>query len=91
MNQTNDPFSQAVKSAVDAGRKIEAIKIYRAETGVGLKEAKDAVDFLALQRKGSPTTNNADMSEPGSGAGSLVKLLVFVVALVLLYKYFVAN
>ena len=28
------------------GRKIEAIKLYRERTGVGLKEAKDAVDAL---------------------------------------------
>ena len=28
------------------GRKIEAIKLYRERTGVGLKEAKDAVDRL---------------------------------------------
>ncbi len=26
------------------GKKIEAIKVYREETGVGLREAKDAVD-----------------------------------------------
>src|SRR5919197_80456 len=28
------------------GRKIEAIKVYRELTGVGLKEAKDAVDQM---------------------------------------------
>ncbi|SRR6266498_3055346 len=28
------------------GRKIQAIKVYREVTGVGLKEAKDAVDNL---------------------------------------------
>lgn len=30
-----------------AGRKIEAIKVYRQATGVGLKQAKDAVEALA--------------------------------------------
>jgi len=34
-----------------AGRKIEAIKIYRERMGVGLKEAKDAVE--ALERGGT--------------------------------------
>jgi large subunit ribosomal protein L7/L12 len=29
-----------------AGQKIEAIKLYREHTGVGLKEAKDAVEAL---------------------------------------------
>ncbi|MER7004309.1 ribosomal protein L7/L12 [Dactylosporangium sp. NPDC000555] len=33
-----------------AGRKIQAIKAYRAATGTGLKEAKDAVELLARQR-----------------------------------------
>ncbi len=30
-----------------AGRKIQAIKVYREATGAGLKDAKDAVDLLA--------------------------------------------
>ncbi|WP_109505454.1 ribosomal protein L7/L12 [Nocardioides speluncae] len=32
------------------GRKIEAIKLYRQATGVGLKEAKDAVEEIQTQR-----------------------------------------
>jgi len=40
---------QDVSSLVAAGKMIEAIKAYRTATGVGLKEAKDAVDALALQ------------------------------------------
>ncbi|MBL8058382.1 MAG: ribosomal protein L7/L12, partial [Anaerolineales bacterium] len=35
-----------VARLVQAGQKIEAIKLYRQLTGVGLKEAKDAVDQL---------------------------------------------
>ena len=38
-----------VVAALRAGNKIEAIKHYRAATGVGLKEAKDAVE--ALERR----------------------------------------
>lgn len=36
--------SAAVVSAVHQGNRIEAIKIVRQETGLGLKEAKDLVD-----------------------------------------------
>ena len=36
-----------------AGRKIEAIKRYRELTGVGLKEAKDAVDAMQSGRSAS--------------------------------------
>ena len=35
-----------VLELVIAGRKIEAIKAYREQTGVGLKEAKDYVESL---------------------------------------------
>jgi ribosomal protein L7/L12 len=39
------PLSQRViEIASDPGRKISAIKAYREETGLGLKEAKDAVE-----------------------------------------------
>jgi hypothetical protein len=89
MNQAGDTYSQAVKNAVDAGHKIEAIKIYRAETGVGLKEAKHAIDHLAIER--TPTTNNTDMREPGSGGASLIKLVVLVAVIVVLYKVFLAG
>lgn len=40
----NDP---AVVDATNSGNKITAIKAYRERTGVGLKEAKDAVEALA--------------------------------------------
>ncbi len=37
---------EEITSALAAGRKIEAIKIYREATGKGLKEAKDFIDAL---------------------------------------------
>ncbi len=37
---------QDIKQSIFAGRKIEAIKLYREETGLGLKESKDAVEQL---------------------------------------------
>lgn len=37
-------LTEAVQAAIDRGEKIHAIKLYRAETGAGLKEAKDAID-----------------------------------------------
>ena len=41
-----DDAMQRVSALVTAGRKIEAIKLYRQAAGVDLKEAKDAVDAL---------------------------------------------
>jgi ribosomal protein L7/L12 len=41
-----DGFSTAVLDLVRSGNKISAIKQYREETGMGLREAKDAIDRL---------------------------------------------
>ena len=41
-----DPIAARIR----AGRKIEAIKLYRAHAGVGLKEAKEAIDALCARR-----------------------------------------
>lgn len=50
-------------AALARGRMIEAVKIVRAATGLGLKEAKDAVDaYAAAQRSG------ASPGLPGNGA-----------------------
>jgi ribosomal protein L7/L12 len=41
----SDPtLSPQIQDALRRGNKIEAIKIYRELTGVGLAEAKDAID-----------------------------------------------
>jgi Ribosomal protein L7/L12 C-terminal domain len=39
-------LDKQVADLVRGGQKIEAIKLYRAQTGVGLKEAKDYVERL---------------------------------------------
>ena len=41
----------ALYDAIARGKMIQAIKIYRETTGVGLKEAKDAVDAMAGSRR----------------------------------------
>lgn len=41
------PRQDEVVALVRAGKKIEAIKVYREATGVGLAEAKSAVERLA--------------------------------------------
>jgi ribosomal protein L7/L12 len=40
----------AVVQELLAGRKLQAIKMYRAATGASLREAKDVVEALARQR-----------------------------------------
>jgi len=48
---TGDALNQ-VNDAIDRGAKIEAIKYFRAATGAGLKDAKDAVEMMERHRLG---------------------------------------
>ncbi|MCA9752897.1 MAG: ribosomal protein L7/L12 [bacterium] len=47
-----DPERASVQELVLAGQKIQAIKRYREENGVGLKEAKEAVEEIARRLPG---------------------------------------
>lgn len=47
------PPGETPEQLLRTGRKIEAIKRYRELTGVGLKEAKDAVEAMEAGRPGS--------------------------------------
>ena len=76
-------YSDRVIEAVTAGRKIEAIKLLREETGMGLKEAKHAVEDLE-RSFGLPTASNS-----GGCSGSIV-LVGLAVAGALIYRYLAA-
>lgn len=74
-------YSDRVREAVTSGRKIEAIKLLREETGMGLKEAKHAVEELE-RSLGLPPAK--------TGCSGLVTLIGVVVAGLLAYRYFAA-
>ena len=88
MQDRDLPYSDEVLAAVDNGRKIEAIKRLREENGMGLKEAKHAIDALARDRRGV-TPVSAGMQEEG-GAGGVIRLVVLIVAVLVVYFYFFA-
>lgn len=46
----SSPYVAEVQTLLQAGKLIEAIKVYRAATGLGLAEAKAAVEALARGR-----------------------------------------
>lgn len=46
MSDLNDHQREQILDALKAGNKIEAIKLYREATGLGLKESKDFIDGL---------------------------------------------
>jgi len=74
-----------VMHALKAGRKIEAIKLLREARGIGLAEAKDAVDRVSLAQS-HPTHSHRAAAKNDSGIGRLV--LVFVVLGACLAAYF---
>ncbi|MCW2864501.1 MAG: hypothetical protein JWP48_6209 [Actinoallomurus sp.] len=48
--QEPEPPVSGVVAQLERGNKIQAIKIYREQTGAGLAEAKSAVDMIARER-----------------------------------------
>jgi len=76
------PLPPDVLAALQRGNKIEAIKLMRQLTGLGLKEAKDAVEA-------SPEHAQLGQGSPGevgrSGSMGWVLLALVIAALVVYY------
>lgn len=49
MNLPDSHQLEQIKNAIFAGHKIEAIRLHRMATGIGLKEAKEAVEHLETE------------------------------------------
>lgn len=76
MDLTDSQRNQ-INGLLQRGSKIEAIKIYRESTGVGLKEAKDAVE--AIEAGLEPRAAGAnDPFAKKSGCFGVVALLVAI-------------
>ncbi len=73
MSNQPDPEAQAqrIKEALFAGNKIEAIKLYRQQTNVGLAEAKAAVEKLEVELRAS-SPESFQQRQPGKGCLALV-------------------
>ncbi len=73
----SDPIDQAerIKEALFQGRKIEAIKLYRQQTGMGLKESKDAVERLEAELRASSPERFQATPKKGCGVSALMVLL----------------
>ena len=68
-----------VLAILESGRKIQAIKLYRERTGVGLKEAKEAVEALAQEHGMAASSGGC------AGAVLMVSLLCAAAAVLLAY------
>jgi len=73
--QLPEDTERAIAAALFAGKKIEAIQIYRTAAGCGLKESKEHVDSLERQlREESPEKFTAS-AQKGCGAAVVCGLL----------------
>ncbi len=80
------PLPVAAIAALNKGSKIEAIKIVRRERGIGLKEAKDAVEEYL---RGQPALQASLVARQAEARGGVLRWLAIVVALgVFAYFYF---
>jgi ribosomal protein L7/L12 len=70
--------AQKLKDAIFAGQKIEAIKLYWEQNGLGLKESKEAVEKLEADlRRSSPDRFAAS---PAKGCVSVIAVAGIFVA-----------
>lgn len=77
----NEPISEdkveEIKAAIFAGNKIEAIKLFRAETGKELAEAKDFVEELICELRAKEPEK---FTSPSRGCVGVVVLFALVLA-----------
>lgn len=81
---TEDDLPPEVIRAIEQGRKIEAIKLLREATGLGLANAKVLVDKVARQH-GNVQPRLVDDQ---SNLGWLLKALFFVALAFAFYRYY---
>lgn len=65
-----------VTAALVRGEKIEAIKLLRERSGIGLKEAKDAVEAWADRQAATGVAGRIHVTD-GSGTVRVLQFLVF--------------
>ena len=83
-----EDIAPTILAALASGRKLEAIKLLRGATGLGLREARRIVDQLESAYGGSDqqVPPAPGFSEEG-GAKSLVVIVVALLVGYLLYRY----
>jgi Ribosomal protein L7/L12 C-terminal domain len=85
MSQLPDEAVVRISDALYAGRKIEAIRLYRQATKLGLKESKDFIEALEVRlRQESPEKFTAP---PGQAGCVRAAAILFVIASVLVAHY----
>jgi hypothetical protein len=79
-------LSPNVIDAIRRGNKIDAIRLLRDQTGMGLKEAKDAVEGYELAHPAPASTSPGEMQQ--SGGSGLRWIALLAVAAIVAYFLF---
>jgi hypothetical protein len=82
---------EQIRELLAKSQKVAAVKLYREMTGVGLKEAKDAVDAINAQMRGdthtrlpsTPAIGNEPFAEDKQRNRIFVALVLFIVTIVI--------
>ncbi len=77
-----------VLHAIEKGRKIEAIKILRERTGIGLANAKVLVERAA--RQFTEKNPRPELTESGSGTPRLLMSLLLALLIFAVYRHLTA-
>lgn len=72
IDELREKIPAAAVDALKRGNKIEAIKLTRAASGMGLKESKDAVEALIDQDPGIKHAYDENASQAGCLPGIVV-------------------
>lgn len=83
---TEDDLPPEVIRAIEQGRKIEAIKLLREATGLGLANAKVLVDKAGRQH--APRSSQPRIVDDQPNLGRLLKALLFVALAFAFYRYY---
>jgi len=86
---TENSLPPEVIRAIEQGRKIEAIKLLREATGLGLANAKVLVDKASRQH--APKNAPPGFVDERPNLGRLLKTLLFVALAFALYRYYGAT
>lgn len=84
---TENDLPPEVIRAIEQGRKIEAIKLLREATGIGLANAKVLVDKASREHDSRPVMPNLVTEE--SNIGKLLGMLLIVAVAFFLYHQFI--
>jgi Ribosomal protein L7/L12 C-terminal domain len=82
---TDAELPAEVLRAIEKGRKIEAIKILRERTGIGLANAKVLVERSARQL--AEQNPRPELAESGSGMPRLLMSLLLAVLIFAVYRH----